>query len=116
MNPNWHELSTVSELPEIVLKSASRPQVLFKHSTRCSISSMALNRLIKLEDAFYAQADFYYLDLIAHRDVSAAIADTFDVHHESPQVLVVINGEATYDASHMEITVPDLLAEVIGTS
>ena len=76
MNPNWHELSTVSELPEIVLKSASRPQVLFKHSTRCSISSMALNRLMKLEDAFYAQADFYYLDLIAHRDVSAAIADT----------------------------------------
>ena len=116
MNPNWHELSTVSELPEIVLKSAIRPQVLFKHSTRCSISSMALNRLMKLEDAFYAQADFYYLDLIAHRDVSAAIADTFDVHHESPQVLVVINGEATYDASHMEITVSDLLAEVIGTS
>ncbi|MEY4041596.1 MAG: bacillithiol system redox-active protein YtxJ [Bacteroidetes bacterium] len=116
MNSNWHELTAVGELPEIVLKSAERPQVLFKHSTRCSISTMALNRLMKLDDAFYSQADFYYLDLIAHRDVSAAIADTFDVHHESPQVVVVVNGEATYDASHMEITVSDLMSEVVGNS
>jgi bacillithiol system protein YtxJ len=71
---------------------------------------------MKLDDAFYSQADFYYLDLIAHRDVSAAIADTFDVHHESPQVVVVVNGEATYDASHMEITVSDLMSEVAGNS
>lgn len=111
MNPNWQELKAVGELPGIVLKSAERPQVLFKHSTRCSISTMALNRLMKLDDAFFAQADFYYLDLIAHRDVSAAIADTFDVHHESPQVVVVMNGEATYDASHMEINVAELLTE-----
>jgi bacillithiol system protein YtxJ len=116
MNPNWLELKAVGELPGIVLKSAERPQVLFKHSTRCSISTMALNRLMKLDDAFFSQADFYYLDLIAHRDVSAAIADTFDVHHESPQVVVVVNGEATYDASHMEITVAELLTETAANS
>ncbi|NBX87688.1 MAG: DUF2847 family protein [Bacteroidetes bacterium] len=48
--------------------------------------------------------------------VSAAIADTFEVHHESPQVVVVINGEATYDASHMEITVAELLTETAANS
>ena len=115
-NINWIDLTDLGQLNQIIQDSTEKPVVVFKHSTRCSISTMALNRLMKLDDAFYSQADFYYLDLIAHRDVSAAIADTFDVHHESPQVVVVVNGEATYDASHMEITVSDLMSEVVGNS
>lgn len=58
MNPNWQELKAVGELPEIVLKSAERPQILFKHSTRCSISTMALNRLMKLDYAFLRKPIF----------------------------------------------------------
>ena len=112
MSPKWKHLEQVALLDAITEQSFSKPQVLFKHSTRCSISTMAMNRLLRLEDAFYQQADFYYLDLIAHRDVSAAIAERYHVHHESPQVIVLKQGDATYDASHMEITVAELVSEV----
>jgi bacillithiol system protein YtxJ len=112
MNSHWKVLDHVDLLSDIAKQSQHRPQVLFKHSTRCSISTMAMNRLLRLDDAFYNNADFYYLDLIAHRDVSASIAEQFHVHHESPQVIVLKQGDATYDASHMEITVAELVSEV----
>jgi len=112
MSPKWKPLEQVDALDAITEHSFAKPQVLFKHSTRCSISTMAMNRLLRLEDAFYQQADFYYLDLIAHRDVSAAIAERYHVHHESPQVIILKQGDATYDASHMEITVSELVSEV----
>ena len=112
MSPNWKPLEHLTQLDAITEQSFQKPQVLFKHSTRCSISTMALNRLMRLNTDFYQQADFYYLDLIAHRDVSAAIAERYHVHHESPQVIILKQGDATYDASHMEITVDELLSEV----
>lgn len=112
MSPKWKILEQVEALDVITEHSFSKPQVLFKHSTRCSISTMALNRLVRLEDAFYQQADFHYLDLIAHRDVSAAIVERYHVHHESPQVIVLKQGDATYDASHMEITTGELIEEI----
>ncbi|MFN5546008.1 MAG: bacillithiol system redox-active protein YtxJ [Bacteroidota bacterium] len=112
MSPKWKHLEQVALLDAITEQSFSKPQVLFKHSTRCSISTMAMNRLLRLEDAFYQQADFYYLDLIAHRDVSAAIAERYHVHHESPQVIILKQGDATYDASHMEISVAKLTSEI----
>jgi bacillithiol system protein YtxJ len=112
MSPKWKHLEQVALLDAITEQSFSKPQVLFKHSTRCSISIMAMNRLLRLEDAFYQQADFYYLDLIAHRDVSAAIAERYHVHHESPQVIILKQGDATYDASHMEISVAELTSEI----
>ena len=112
MSPKWKHLEQVALLDAITEQSFSKPQVLFKHSTRCSISTMAMNRLLRLEDAFYQQADFYYLDLITHRDVSAAIAERYHVHHESPQVIILKQGDAPYDASHMEISVAELTSEI----
>jgi bacillithiol system protein YtxJ len=112
MSPKWKHLEQVALLDAITEQSFSKPQVLFQHSNRCSISTMAMNRLLRLEDAFYQQADFYYLDLIAHRDVSAAIAERYHVHHESPQVIILKQGDATYDASHMEISVAELKSEI----
>lgn len=110
MSPYWFQLIALNTLPNIVLKSAERPQIIFKHSTRCSISTMVLNRLLALKSDCYSVADFYYLDLLSHPDISAAIADSFDVIHESPQIIVVHNGEAIYDASHNEINTQDLNA------
>lgn len=98
---NWIPLSAENQLEEIVKTSASRPQVIFKHSTRCSISAVALQRLQKA--AMPADVDFYFLDLISNRALSAKVAETFGVHHESPQILVVKNGECIYDESHMGI-------------
>lgn len=111
MNSKWKSLTSIEQLDGILANSHS-PAVIFKHSTRCSISTMALNRLQKLEDDFYSRADFYYLDLIAHRDVSNAIAEKLHVYHESPQVLWIDKGECTYDASHMEINCAELIEQL----
>lgn len=109
MNNKWKTLNSIEQLDSIIAESNGKPSVIFKHSTRCSISTMALNRLQKLDDAFYEKANFYYLDLIAFRDVSNAIADKLSVHHESPQVIYIENGDCTYDASHMEINCNELV-------
>jgi bacillithiol system protein YtxJ len=105
---NWIPLSAEKQLEEIVKTSSSRPQVIFKHSTRCSISAVALQRLQKA--AAPADIDFYFLDLISNRTLSAKVAEKFGVHHESPQVLVVKNGECIYDESHMGINMKEIEA------
>jgi bacillithiol system protein YtxJ len=55
--------------------------------------------------------DFYYLDLIRFRPVSSKVADTFGVDHESPQILLIRNGQCVYDESHMGITMDDILEQ-----
>jgi bacillithiol system protein YtxJ len=104
MDNRWKSLTDIDQLTSILSESHQRPQLVFKHSTRCSISTMALNRLKGLSVGFFNRADFYYLDLIAFRNISNAIADNFHVYHESPQIILLKDGEAVYDASHLEIT------------
>ncbi len=112
MMQGWHDLLSTEQVDLAVQNSAQKTVVFFKHSTRCSISSMAKKRLESLTTSDLSQADFYYLDLIAHRDVSNYIAEKLHVYHESPQIVVVKNGECTYDASHMEISGRELLQEL----
>ncbi len=107
---NWIPLKSEDELFEIIEKSQSRPQVIFKHSTRCSISSMAKSRLER--SPFPENADFYYLDLIAHRNISNKVADEFSVNHESPQILLIKNGECIYDESHGSITMDEVAEQL----
>ncbi len=108
----WQDLLSTEQVDQAVQNSAHKAVVFFKHSTRCSISTMAKKRLESLDSSELSKADFYYLDLIAHRDVSNYIAEKLHVYHESPQIIVVKNGECTYDASHMEISSRDLIQEV----
>lgn len=103
---NWIELTDPSQLQQIKERSGHVPQVIFKHSTRCSISSVAKSRLERTEPP--ANVDFYYLDLIRHRDISNKIAEDFAVYHESPQILLIKNGECVYDESHSGISMDDI--------
>ncbi len=103
---NWSVLNTEAQLAEILEKSNERPQVIFKHSTRCSISSMVKSRLEKSEPS--EKMDFHFLDLIAFRSLSNKISEDLKVYHESPQVLFLKNGECIYDESHMAIRMDDL--------
>ncbi len=108
---NWIQLTNVNQLEEIKEKSKQKPQVIFKHSTRCSISSMARGRLER--STAPNDADFYYLDLITYRDISNKIAKDFHVYHESPQIIVIKNGECVYDESHGSITMDEIKEQVM---
>lgn len=105
----WINLRTEDQLDELIQRSATRPQVIFKHSIRCSISAIAKNRLDK--ESARGDMDFYYLDLINFRSLSNKVAEVFKVYHESPQVLVIKNGECIYDESHMGISMKEITAQ-----
>lgn len=107
----WNNLDNIQQLDEINAASANRPQLIYKHSTRCSISSMAKNRLYKNEPP--DGIDFYYLDLISNRDISNKIAEMYDVRHESPQVLLIKDGKCVYHESHSGIYMDDIVAEAM---
>ena len=103
---DWIVLREESELDEIIRRSESKSQVIFKHSTHCSISSVAKGRLER--SRVPPGADFHYLDLISFRNISNKIAQVFKIHHESPQILVIKNGECIYDESHMGIRMEEI--------
>ena len=103
---NWTALTEEAQLEKIKEESNTQPVVIFKHSTRCSISSMAKNRLEREQAP--DEVKFYYLDLIAHRSLSNKIAEIFHVYHESPQVLLIKNGECVYDESHNGISMAEI--------
>jgi bacillithiol system protein YtxJ len=105
----WKVLHQSEDIDDIIRMSALRPQVVFKHSTRCNISSVAKKRLENSVPA--PEIDFHYLDVISHRDISNKVGSIFEVWHESPQVLLILNGECLYDESHMGINMNEIIEQ-----
>ncbi len=103
---DWIQLTDEGQLEEIKKRSLQKPQLIFKHSTRCSISTMAKSRLER--DTAPENVDFYFLDLLKHRNISNKIETDFMVHHESPQVLLIKNGDCIYEESHSGIAMDEI--------
>ncbi|MFN8319158.1 MAG: bacillithiol system redox-active protein YtxJ [Saprospiraceae bacterium] len=101
----WIELSSPEQVEEIRNKSFQGPILVFKHSTSCNISLMVKMRL---DQQWAFGVPSYFLDLKSYRKVSNLVADVFSVHHESPQVLVIKDGECIFDASHFDVQVAEL--------
>lgn len=101
----WNELKSVSQIGQIRQESNEKPILIFKYSSRCSLSRLALDRLERSwNEAEMADVQPYFLDLITFREISNRIADEFGVEHESPQVLLIENGKSIFDQSHMAIS------------
>ena len=103
---NWITLQHPEQLDQLKELSKTKAQVIFKHSSRCSISSVIKNRLEKSPTP--SNIDFYFLDLIRYRDISNKVAEDFSVYHESPQILLIKNGECIYDESHSGIMMSEI--------
>ena len=104
---NWNTINDEAAIEQIKINSSQKPQVIFKHSTRCSISSMAKSRLERSETP--DGIDFHYLDLIKYRNISNLIEKVFDVEHASPQVLLIKDGVCIYNESHNGIDMQMLI-------
>ena len=106
---NWNKLEQIEQLVDVDVQSHQAPVIVFKHSTRCSISSAALARLERSwNETEMIEVQAYYLDLIANRTTSNAVADHYEVEHQSPQVLVIKKGDCIYNESHMGIDYDEL--------
>ena len=108
---NWILLQDEKQLNEIVSNSNNVPQVIFKHSTRCGISSMTKSKLDKKEAP--KGINFYLLDLIRFRSISDKIATDFGISHQSPQVLVINKGKCIFNESHYGISFDDIQAAIM---
>lgn len=109
------ELREKTQLINIFEDSNSLPMgaLVFKHSTRCSISRMVLDRFKREWNVPAEKMPVYYLDLIRYRNLSNEISEKFEVVHESPQVLVIKGGRCIYNASHNMISPRLIQAEAI---
>lgn len=110
-NINWIPLTDLGQLNEIIELSNEKPVAIFKHSTRCSVSRMALKQF---ENEFNSadSVETYFLDLIAYRDVSNEIATRFQVMHQSPQLVLIKEGKSVYNASHSDIDAQELKSKI----
>jgi bacillithiol system protein YtxJ len=106
---NWTELSTEEQIEQIKKESNTQPVLIFKHSTRCAVSSTALSRLERNWKAEkLAPVKMYYLDLLSYRTISQRIAESFEVQHESPQLLILKGGIPIFVRSHLAIAFDEI--------
>ncbi|MFP5080435.1 bacillithiol system redox-active protein YtxJ [Pedobacter sp. JCM 36344] len=107
----WKYITDLDQINNI--KKQEGYSLIFKHSTRCSVSMMAKRRFEMDWEAIPENTSLYFLDLIKYRPISVQIAETFQVQHESPQILLIKDGNCVLDASHSDISAEEV-AEVIG--
>ena len=101
--PLWKKIESQKDLDAAVEKSSQQKVLIFKHSTRCFISKTVLRSLEKQMQESDKNFGYYFLDLLAYRSISNEIESRFDVVHQSPQLIVLENGKAIYNASHQNI-------------
>ncbi|MFK7757438.1 MAG: bacillithiol system redox-active protein YtxJ [Flavobacteriales bacterium] len=101
---NWKMITSKEDLEEAIMLSHKKPAVIFKHSTRCSVSMMAKKSLEYGWDLNEDEVETYFLDLIQYREISNQIALDLEVIHQSPQLIGLKNGEVFYHASHSVIS------------
>jgi len=97
---DWNILDNAKTLGELIEKSNNSPQIIFKHSTRCSISTLVLNRISSKN----IDKNYYIIDIMSHRDISNEIASRFNIIHQSPQLLIIRKGACEYNTSHLGIS------------
>lgn len=109
---NWIDVNQPAQLDAIFDASFTKPQLLFKHSTRCGISAHALQKMESGENLLSPLIDCHYLDLLAYRPISNLIVEKWEVPHLSPQVIVLKAGKVIYTASHGAIEPQKIVAQL----
>jgi bacillithiol system protein YtxJ len=101
----WKNITSEDDLNKAIEESATKKVAIFKHSTSCFISKTVLKNFEKEVENIDKEVSYYFLDLLAHRNISNKIAEQLEVTHQSPQLIVLENGKATKNASHSDISV-----------
>lgn len=104
----WIPLHSTTQLHTILKQSKNKPQIIFKHSNRCGISSMVIRQFTNAYNFTESDFDLYYLDILSYRNVSDEVSYELQVMHESPQLLIIKNGQVVMHASHGSINAINL--------
>jgi len=108
---NWINIENSRDIDDILEQSKKIPCLIFKHSTRCHMSEMS-KYIIESEWNLDNQLQPYCLDILKHKALAIKIAEQFNEHHQSPQVLLIQDGECFYEESHLEISYEEIAEEI----
>lgn len=122
MHPRLTSVNRIEELESLLTQSGSRPLLLFKHSGSCGISAEALDELVGHLDtpgdiSGHPVSPLYAMVTVqTHREVSNAVAARLGVRHETPQALLVRDGQVIWSASHFRVTAAAVAAAISAAS
>lgn len=105
----WNQLEDTEAVDNVLKASSAKDQIVFKHSPRCSISVMALEKLEAAENI--PDLDYYMIDVLNSRSVSLYLADKIDLIHQSPQLIQLREGACIMDKSHWEVDINSILTK-----
>ena len=104
MHPHLIQLHDVAQADELISAADPRPLVIFKHSRSCGTSAQAFDELLEHLDASDSDVRYAIVTVQTHRDVSSAVSRMLGVRHETPQALIVQDGQVVWSASHFRVT------------
>ena len=99
-------ITDTSSFQNLIERSNQVPVVIFKHSLTCPISASAYDQMSECE------GDIALVEVQRARELSNEIEDRLNVPHESPQVIVLRNGQVAWNASHFKITTDAVMTAV----
>ena len=104
----WRTITTTADIEALIIQSQSTACLIYKHSTRCTMSEMM--KYVLEEEWNFEETEVipYYLDILSNKALAAKIAEVFQVYHQSPQVLLIQKGECTFDEDHRDISIEEI--------
>jgi len=108
----WSTIPDQNQLEKIIEASDDQPQLIYKHSHRCSVCIMAKEDIEASADTLSKQMDLHFVNVVHQREVSNHIASNLDIRHESPQAILLANGEVVWHGSHWQIKSDKILQQV----
>ena len=96
----FEQIDAVEDVDRVISASKARPVFVYKHSSRCGVSIVAQQRILEYLKGASGDASFYHVDVLTARPLSDAIAQRLGIHHQSPQLILIRDGEVVWDASH----------------
>ena len=105
MGAKFFKIDDHTALENLLTDSTKKPVIVFKHSNACSISARAYREMEKVDDV-------NILEVQSAREVSRELASLTGVRHETPQVIVLRDGKAVWNASHFDVTAASVIEAV----
>ncbi|MFP8488691.1 bacillithiol system redox-active protein YtxJ [Gracilimonas sp. Q87] len=110
---NWNVIPGKETLNSLLDRSKMHPQVIYKHSSRCSVSYLTKEELEHHMDLLSNRANMHFINVIEQRELSNYLAERLNIRHESPQVLLLKDGRVTWNASHWNIKGKEILSNLV---
>lgn len=98
-----------SQVALLIEASKDKPQLIYKHSHRCSVCFVAKGDLEMASEKIKEYADMHFVNVVRNREASNEIASELNVRHESPQAILIDNGKVIWHGSHGSINTDALL-------